>query len=312
MIVIVVMSLAIVTLILLAVGLTMKSERQIMMERVRKYGFEEAQAPVLTNDLLPSFTERIIHPLAQRFAKLGGSMTPSQGNEILTQRLASAGNPHGLTPTEFKTLRGLTIALSLAAGGVVAIATHRGGTQILLILILFLCLGYYLPEKWLSGKTAWRKNEILRALPNTIDLLNVSIEAGLGFDGAVARIVDKTTGPLSDEFLRVLREMRMGKTRVEALRDMAVRADVSELSGFVAAVYQAEELGASLTTVLRVQGHMIRSKRRMRAREIAAKLPVKMLFPLIFFVFSIDIHRGYRAWRDPTHALYNVQQVEVA
>lgn len=188
-------------------------------------------------------------------------------------------------PSEFSTLRGLSVVVALVVGGVVALVTQRGGSQLLLILILALCLGYFIPEKWLSGRIARRKNEILRALPNAIDLLNVSIEAGLGFDGAVARIVDKSMGPLSDEFLRVLREMRLGKTRVEALRDMAARTDVPELSGFVAAVYQAEELGASLTTVLRVQGQMIRSKRRMRARETAAKLPVKMLFPLILFIF---------------------------
>lgn len=281
-----VMSLASLTLILLAVGLTMKSERHIMLERVRKYGYEEAtQAPELTDDLLPSFAERIVHPLVRRFAKLGSSLTPSQGSATLALRLASAGNPLGLTPTEFATLRGLAVVLALVIGGSFAVVAQRAGTQVLLILLLSLGLGYFIPERWLNGRIAWRKNEILRALPNAVDLLNVSIEAGLGFDGAIARIVDKSTGPLSDELLRVLREMRLGKTRVEALRDMAVRTDVPELSGFVAAVYQAEELGASLTTVLRVQGQMIRSKRRMRAREIAAKLPVKMLFPLIFFIF---------------------------
>jgi tight adherence protein C len=283
---VVLMSLAFLTLILLAVGLMMKSERQIMLERVRRYGYEEAQqVPVLTDDLLPSFAERIVRPLASKFAKLGASMTPSQDSAALAQRLASAGDPLGLKPAEFSTLRGLAVVVALGVGVAMAMVAQMRGTNVLLVLILFFCLGYFVPQRWLSTKIAVRRSEILRALPNAIDLLNVSVEAGLGFDGAIARIVDKTSGPLSDEFLRVLREMRMGKTRVESLRDMAVRADVSELSGFVAAVYQAEELGASLTTVLRVQGQMIRSKRRMRAREIAAKLPVKMLFPLIFFVF---------------------------
>lgn len=280
------MGLAFLTLILLAVGLTMQTERQIMLERVRKYGYEEAtQAPILTDDLLPSFAERIARPLARRFARLGRGLSPSQGHDVLAQRLVSAGNPLGLTPTEFPALKGLAVVVALAIGGGIAITAQLGGTQVLLILILAFCLGYYIPEKWLSSKIASRKAQILRELPNAIDLLNVSVEAGLGFDGAIARIVDKTTGPLSDEFFRVLREMRLGKTRVDALRDMAARSDVHELGGFVAAVYQAEELGASLTTVLRVQGQMIRSRRRMRAREVAAKLPVKMLFPLIFFIF---------------------------
>lgn len=283
---VVVMSLAFVTLILLAVGLTMKSERQIMVDRVRKYGYEEAtEASALIDDLLPSFAERVARPLAQRFARLGASLTPSHERAALAQKLSSAGDPLGLKPAEFSTLRGLSAVVAVALGGAVAMVGKFAGTQVLLILIIFLCLGYFAPVKWLSSKAASRKAEILRDLPNAIDLLNVSVEAGLGFDGAIARIVDKTSGPLSDEFMRMLREMRLGKTRVEALRDMAVRADVTELSGFVAAVYQAEELGASLTTVLRVQGQMIRSRRRMRAREAAAKLPVKMLFPLIFFVF---------------------------
>ena len=168
-----------------------------------------------------------------------------------------------------------------------AIATFGGLElqQAVLVVVMCAALGFFMPGKWLAGRIAWRKNEITKALPNSIDLLNVSVDAGLGFDGALARIVEKSKGPLADEFSRTLREMRVGKTRSEALRDMATRVGVPDLSGVVAAVYQAEELGASLTTVLRVQAQMIRNRRRMRAREVAAKLPVKMLFPLIFFVF---------------------------
>lgn len=275
-----------ITIILLAFGLMMKTERQIMLDRVRKYGFEEtAQAPVLADDLTPSFSDRVLRPALARIGRMGSGMKPSEAAEATRKRLEAAGNPLGLTPTEFSALKGISLIIGLLLGVGLTFATQLEPQKEMLIIALFVTGGVLMPSKWLSGKVAWRRNEIQRALPNAIDLLNVSIEAGLGFDGAMARIVDKTTGPLSDEFQRALQEMRMGKARVDALRDMAARADVPDLGQFVAAIYQAEELGASMTTVLRVQGRMIRAKRRMVAREVAAKLPVKMLFPLIFFIF---------------------------
>ncbi len=286
LLVIIIMALAVVTLVLLAVGLTMKTERQIMLDRVRQYGYEEAsQAPVLADDLLPSFGDRVLRPALRRLGRIGAGAAPGTGVEMLQHRLATAGNPLGFIPLEFNALKGLTLVAGVLIGVGVTFVVPRPPLQEVLIVVLAAAIGFYAPEKWLSGKIAWRKNEIQRALPNAIDLLNVSIEAGLGFDAAIARIVDKTAGPLADEFQRALVEMRMGKTRIDALRDMADRANVADLGGFVAAIYQADELGASLTTVLRVQGKMIRSKRSMRAREIAAKLPVKMLFPLVLFVF---------------------------
>lgn len=271
--------------ILTAVGLMMKTERQIMLDLVRKYGFERvSDASVLADDLTPPFAERVLRPILQKLAKLRAA-APREGAELLRKKLESAGRPLGLTPSEFTATKGVGCVLMGIGGVGLTTMTSYGRAQEITGVAILAFLGYYAPEKWLASKTAARKNLIQKELPNAIDLLNVSIEAGLGFDAAVARIVDKTTGPLADEFRRALQEMRMGKARVEALRSMADRAQVPELGGFVAAVYQAEELGASMSQVLRVQGATIRSKRRMRAREIAAKLPVKMLFPLVFFIF---------------------------
>ena len=282
---ILIMMLGLITAILLVVGLTMKTERQILLDRVRRYGYEEtAQAAVLADDLTPSFADRILRPMLRRIGRIG-DQSPQRSAEILRKRLETAGNPHNLVPLEFTAMKGLGMILGLVIGATISFLTDISSQHKLLLLILCAGGGFYLPEKWLAGKIAWRKNEIQRALPNAIDLLNVSIEAGLGFDAAIARIVDKTSGPLADECQRALVEMRMGKARVDALRDMATRTEVADLGSFVAAVYQAEELGASLTTVLRVQGQMIRAKRSMRAREMAAKLPIKLLFPLVFFIF---------------------------
>ena len=281
-----IMILAALTAILLAVGLTMKTERQLMLDRVRKYGYEQVgDASVLADDLTPTFTERVLRPALRKIAKLRGSTTRQETGVQMRRRLDAAGNPLGLSATEFSVIKWVTCGIAIGAGiGVTAITGYTRSQEIMGVLVIA-ALGYMAPDKWLAGKTAARQNVIERDLPNTIDLLNVSMDAGLGFDAAVARIVEKTTGPLAEEFHRALQEMRMGKARVDALRSMANRAQVSELSGFVAAVYQAEELGASMTKVLRVQGEMMRSKRRMRAREIAAKLPVKMLFPLVFCIF---------------------------
>jgi tight adherence protein C len=126
---------------------------------------------------------------------------------------------------------------------------------------------------------------IRRSLADCLDLLVVCTEAGLGFDGALAKVVDRMSGPLSDEFRKVLQDMSVGRTRVEALRAMAARVGLPELISFVAAIHQADLLGVSIAHVLRVQADSLRTQRNLRARETAAKLPVKLLFPLVFFIF---------------------------
>ena len=129
------------------------------------------------------------------------------------------------------------------------------------------------------------RGRIRKSLPDTLDLLVVSVEAGVGFDGAVAQVAAKQAGPLADELRRALQEMRLGRTRAEALRDMAVRVDVPEVSRFVAAITQADRLGAGVAEVLRTQSETARTQRMQRVREAAASLPTRMLFPLVFFVF---------------------------
>ncbi|MHB9038397.1 MAG: type II secretion system F family protein [Armatimonadota bacterium] len=282
----IIMALGLTTLILLVVGLMMKTERQIIVDRIHRYGFSEVgEAPLLADDLMPSFTERMLRPALQRLGKAMTGAAPRQAADAVRRRLEAAGNPYGLTPAEFSAVKIVGLLVGAGFGAAIIFGTSLGQLQRFALALLLAGIGYIVPDQQLSRRVRARREEILHALPNTIDLLIVSVEAGLGFDAAMARIVEKTKGPLSEEFGKALREMRMGKTRVDSLRDMARRADVTELGAFVAAVYQAEELGASLTTVLKVQGQMIRSRRREMARETASKLPVKMLFPLLFFIF---------------------------
>jgi len=145
--------------------------------------------------------------------------------------------------------------------------------------------GGRLPINWLRRRAAARQGKIQRALPDTLDLITVSVEAGLGLDAALAKVVEKTRGPLRDEFGRVLQEVGLGKVRRIALRDMSARVDVGDLTSFMSAIVQADQMGLGVAEVLRAQADEVRLKRRQRAEETAMKAPVKMLFPLVCFIF---------------------------
>jgi tight adherence protein C len=148
-----------------------------------------------------------------------------------------------------------------------------------------LALGFFIPDYWLTWRIRKRQKDILLAIPDSLDLLTISVKAGLGFDAALGKVVEKTTGPLSDEFRRSLAEVRIGKPRRDALREMVARVQVPALASFIGAIIQAEQLGVAIARVLEVQSEQLRIERRQRAEEMAAKAPIKMLFPLIGCIF---------------------------
>ncbi len=145
--------------------------------------------------------------------------------------------------------------------------------------------GFIVPEFWLGGRVRKRQHAVLMQIPDALDLLTISVRAGLGFDGALGKVVEKLEGPLTDEFRRALAEIRVGKTRREALRDIVPRTEVPALTNFIGAIIQAEQLGVSISKVLQVQSEQLRIERRQRAEEMAAKAPIKMLFPLVGCIF---------------------------
>jgi tight adherence protein C len=145
--------------------------------------------------------------------------------------------------------------------------------------------GYTIPEFWLGGRVKKRQHAILLQIPDTLDLLTISVRAGLGFDAALGKVVEKMEGPLVDEFRRALAEVRVGKARRDALRDIVPRTEVVPLTNFIGAIIQAEQLGVSISKVLQVQSEQLRIERRQRAEEAAAKAPIKMLFPLVGCIF---------------------------
>jgi tight adherence protein C len=230
------------------------------------------------------FYERVMRPTVQRLAKLGRRQ---EGGMIarIDGKLERAGYPGGLRGADWVGVK----LLSLIAFAVIAflLGLLLTGTFITALLALLVggAVGYLAPEFWLGKKIAARSMAMVLQLPDALDLLTISVEAGLGFDAALAKCVEKMEGPLVDEFRQALAEVRMGRTRREALRDVATRADAQPVSNFIGAIVQAEQLGVPIAKVLQIQSNQLRIERRQRAEEAAAKAPVKMLFPMVGCIF---------------------------
>jgi tight adherence protein C len=243
-------------------------------------------------ELQQPFVERTLRPLIGRLARSGGRLSSASSTETAERRLALAGNPGDLRLTDWmgvKMLVGiglgatLFVLLGVVAGG--GIAKVNDLPRPILFGVIGFFMGYLLPEFWLGRKIKARQKVILKMIPDTLDLLTISVRAGLGFDAALAKVVEKLPGPLTDEFRRALAEVRVGKARREALRDMIPRTNVQPLSNFIGAIIQAETLGVSISKVLQVQSEQLRIERRQRAEELAAKAPIKMLLPLVGCIF---------------------------
>ncbi len=236
-------------------------------------------------ELQQPFFDRTIKPLAGRLSGQVAKITSSNFTERSEKRLAMAGNPGDMRSAEWLGIK--AIAAAAFAGimfllfGLLAGNVFNG----LIFAVLGLGIGYIAPEFWLSGRVKKRQKGILLQIPDALDLLTISVRAGLGFDAALAKVVEKLQGPLIDEFRRALAEVRVGKVRREALRDIVPRTDVVPLTNFIGAIVQAEQLGVSISKVLQVQSEQLRIERRQRAEEQAAKAPIKMLFPLVGCIF---------------------------
>jgi tight adherence protein C len=215
-------------------------------------------------------------------------MASSSFQERTEKSLALAGNPGNLRTADWLGIK----AVGAIIGGIIflllfGVVGVLGLPPVLRILmgVIGLAFGYTIPEFWLGGRVKKRQHAILLQIPDTLDLLTISVRAGLGFDAALGKVVEKMEGPLIDEFRRALAEVRVGKSRREALRDIVPRTEVPPLTNFIGAIIQAEQLGVSISKVLQVQSEQLRIERRQRAEEMAAKAPIKMLFPLVGCIF---------------------------
>ena len=241
-------------------------------------------SPALSREAAPPFSERVVAPFVSRFAHFGRRFTPVGQVERIRSRLESAGSPARWDTDRvlaFKTLGLLTFG---ALGLIVPAALGAGLLPTIGLTIIGSLLGYYVPDMVLYQAAYERQERIQRELPDALDLLTISVEAGLGFDAALAQVARNTSGPLAEEFFRVLQEMQIGLARADSFRALAERTDVADLRAFVTAMIQADIFGIPVANVLRVQSKEMRIKRTQRAEEKAQKVPVKILFPLIFCI----------------------------
>ncbi|NMC52086.1 MAG: type II secretion system F family protein [Chloroflexi bacterium] len=260
---------------------------RILQDRLEELSQRGEQIDLEKLEMSQPFSERVIYPVAQRFGEIAMKFTPQNARQSIAKRLELAGTSSRLDPTLFLSLQ---FTAMLIFGGLIFLVFTVGSTQWpigrkLLVSLLFGLLGFYFPMLWLSSKIGRRQKEVWKALPDALDLLTICVEAGLGFDAAMSKVSEKWETELSLAFARVIREVQLGKLRREALRDMADRLGVPEMTSFVAAVIQSEQLGVSLAKVLRIQSDQMRIKRRQRAEEEAHKAPLKMLIPMALLIF---------------------------
>ncbi len=236
-------------------------------------------------ELQQPFFDRTIRPLAGRLSGTVARITSSSFSERTEKRLAMAGNPGDMKVADWLGIK--AIATGIFAGVMFLLFGILGGdlVQGTLLGLVGAGIGYMAPEFWLGGRVKRRQKGILLQIPDALDLLTISVRAGLGFDAALGKCVEKMKGPLIDEFRRALADVRVGKARREALRDIVPRTEVQPLTNFIGAIIQAEQLGVSISKVLQVQSEQLRIERRQRAEEQAAKAPIKMLFPLVGCIF---------------------------
>ena len=271
-------------ILLLFVGLASGSPVDPVQARLTQLGSVQARN-LEELELQQPFTERTLRPLVARISKMSSRLGSASSTENAEKRLAMAGNPGDLRVTDWMGVKVL-VGIAMSAIAFLVFGLLIGGVVVGLFLgLVGFGIGFLIPEFWLGRRIKARQKLILKMIPDTLDLLTISVRAGLGFDGALAKVVEKLPGPLTDEFRRALAEVRVGKARRDALRDMVPRTNVQPLSNFIGAIIQAEQLGVSISKVLQVQSEQLRIERRQRAEEQAARAPIKMLFPLVGCIF---------------------------
>jgi tight adherence protein C len=239
-------------------------------------------------ELQMPFLERTMRPLAARLSGSVARITSTSFADRTEKSLALAGNPGDLRVADWLGVKAVVAIIFGIVFFLLFAVVNILGTGFVIgagMAVLGVVIGYIAPEFWLGRRIKRRQKAILLMIPDTLDLLTISVRAGLGFDAALAKVVEKLKGPLSNEFRRALAEVRVGKTRREALRDIIPRTEVPPLTNFIGAIIQAETLGVSISKVLQVQSEQLRIERRQRAEEQAAKAPIKMLFPLVGCIF---------------------------
>lgn len=273
---------------LVYVGLREDQERDPLQERLAEFGERELPQSLEEIELSMSFKDRVLIPLVKTFAAITSRLTPEKQIQEARRKLELAGLAGQMDPAAFIGLR-VVLAVVLPVVFFVVFFVFNTGffgqTLSIGVTLGSAVLGYFLPNLYVGSKIKRRQDDVVKALPDALDLLTICVEAGLGFDAAMGKVYEKWDNDLSLAFGRVLREIQLGRGRRDALRDMAERMDVPDVTTFIAAVIQADSLGVSMAQILRVQSDQMRVKRRQRAQEKAQQAPVKMMIPLVFLIF---------------------------
>lgn len=237
------------------------------------------------DELKKPLFERLIKPLYNNLVKGLVRLTPRELRQSIEKKIVYAGNPGNMTFNSFIALQLLLLTLFVSLVLFLTWVTKMEGTRTFLLLSLAAALGIIIPFNMINSRAVQRQKQIQKTLPDMLDLLLVSVEAGLSFDLSLKKVAEQAPGELSKEITRALEEMRLGKTREEALRGIVRRTGSADLSSFISTVIQSEQMGGNMANTLRAQATTMRQKRRQRAEELAMKAPIKMLFPLVFFIF---------------------------
>jgi tight adherence protein C len=267
---------------LLLTGLTVhQREVAVTLRKAQRYGLQSQRDA----ETRRSVNDRIVGPLTAKVAGVTQKFLPRTDPNVIANRLMAAGLARSMSPQMYLALKGGLVVVSVLLGVTVLFSGAVPPAMGMLIALGGSAIGYIAPDFFINTRTRARRDLMQMELPNVLDLLCVSVEAGLGFDAAVAKLSERMVGPLVEEFGLVLHEMRIGESRSEALKNMSERVDVREVSQFCRAIIQADQLGIALSRILRVQSHDMRVRRQLAAEEKAMKAPVKMLFPTVLFVF---------------------------
>ncbi|TMB56321.1 MAG: type II secretion system F family protein [Chloroflexi bacterium] len=279
---IVIAALAAAAVLLITVGLAGRPPKDAVQARLEQLVVQPKTLEEF--ELQQPFFERVMRPIIKRLARI--ARRGDQGGIIARtdSKLEKAGYPGGLRGADWMGVKILSSIVFVVIGFFLGLLI--GKIQIgFVFAIAGGAIGFVAPEFWLGRRIRGRSFAMVLELPDALDLLTISVEAGLGFDAALAKVVEKMEGPLVNEFRQALAEIRMGRTRREALRDVASRADAQPITNFIGAIVQAEQLGVPIAKVLQIQSQQLRIERRQRAEEAAAKAPVKMLFPMVGCIF---------------------------
>jgi tight adherence protein C len=274
------------SLVLIILGSRRSRQGGITIEdRLAEFGTLERPPTLEELELSLPFSERIALPVLRKLAGFVTRFTPTRSLESTQHKLDMAGNPYGWGPREFTGIRLLMALLFAGLGVLIFIFGKVGFLQRAVLFGVATGLGFYMPTVLVISKIRRRQKAIVKALPDALDLLTICVEAGLGFDAAMAKVAEKWENELSAAFTRVIQEVQLGKLRREALRDMSDRMEVPDVATFVAAIIQADQLGVSIARVLRIQSDQMRVRRRQRAEEMARAATLKILPPVAFFIF---------------------------